>query len=91
MVRSIGVLVLGTALSLPVVANAQQPNWHQGLQGLMGNNQNENDALHQAYERGYRNGREDELRNMQSRRSMQSENDRYRGQSDSNDQDYEKR
>lgn len=44
--------------SLPALAQGPQ----QLLQGLLSGNQNQDQGLHEAYDRGYRRGREDQQR-----------------------------
>jgi hypothetical protein len=57
------VVVVALALALPAAASAQQsPNVGQMLQGLMTGNQGQDQALRDAFERGYQRGREDEAR-----------------------------
>jgi hypothetical protein len=46
--------VIGVALATPALAQA--PNWQQSLQGLVTGNQNQDEALRQAYQRGYQRG-----------------------------------
>ena len=63
------------ALAIPVVAQAQSaPGWQQTLQGMFTGNQSQDDALRQAYQRGYERGRDDEARATRAGRG-----DRYRG------------
>jgi Ni/Co efflux regulator RcnB len=71
--RRIAIAILGVALATPALAQA--PNWQQSLQGLVTGNQNQDDALRQAYQRGYQRGRDDESRAM--RRADTRPNDRY--------------
>jgi hypothetical protein len=80
------VVVIALALALPTVALAQQsPNVGQMLQGLMTGNQGQDQALRDAFERGYHRGREDEARR---RDSSARRNDRDDGRDyPSNDQD----
>jgi hypothetical protein len=57
------VMLLGATLALPMAAHAQSaPGWQQTLQGLFTGNQSQDDALRQAYQRGYQRGRDDEAR-----------------------------
>ena len=59
------VMLLGAALALPAAAHAQSaPGLQQTLQGMFTGNQNQDDALRQAYQRGYQRGRDDEARAM---------------------------
>jgi hypothetical protein len=60
-------MLLGATLALPVAAHAQSaPGWQQTLQGLFTGNQSQDDALRQAYQRGYQRGRNDEARALQA-------------------------
>lgn len=52
--------LLGLLLVTPVAA--QTPNMQQLLGGLLTGNQGQDQALQQAYERGYRHGRDDQAR-----------------------------
>ncbi len=60
MQRTFVVTLLGLALAGP--AAAQVPNVQQLLQGLTTGNQNQDQALRDAFERGYQRGRQDEAR-----------------------------
>lgn len=62
-------IILATVLGLASVApaSAQVPNAQQFLGGLLSGNQNQDQALHQAFERGYQRGRQDEARLAQQR------------------------
>jgi hypothetical protein len=61
------VMLLGATLALPVTAHAQSaPGLQQMLQGLFTGNQSQDDALRQAYQRGYQRGRDDEARALQA-------------------------
>jgi hypothetical protein len=68
----ITVVALGFAL-LAVPALAQAPDISRMLQGLTTGNQNQDQALREAYERGYRAGQQDSAR--QSDRSNRSRDD----------------
>ncbi len=68
----ITVVALGFAL-LAVPALAQAPDIGRMLQGLTTGNQNQDQALREAYERGYRAGQQDSAR--QSDRSNRSRDD----------------
>jgi hypothetical protein len=52
----------GAAVSLAALAPAQAqtdqqaPGWRQGLEGLLNGNQQSDEQLHRAYERGFQNG-----------------------------------
>jgi hypothetical protein len=58
--------VFGLLLIVP--AAAQSPNVQQLLQGLMTGNQGQDQALRDAFERGYQRGRQDEARMHRSDR-----------------------
>ena len=80
------VVALGLAL-LAVPASAQAPDIGRMLQGLTTGNQNQDQALREAYERGYRAGQQDFAR--QSNRSNRSRDDNRSFDRDSdNDQTY---
>lgn len=49
----------------PSIARAQNPS--QLLQGLLSGNQNQDQPVREAYERGYRKGREDQVRDDRNR------------------------
>ena len=55
-------------LLLATPALAQAPNVQQLLGGLLTGNQGQDQALRDAYERGYRHGREDQAREMRTER-----------------------
>ena len=56
-------LTLATATTAVVqTTSAQAPDWKQQLGGLLSGNQDRDDAIRQAYERGYQRGRNDEAR-----------------------------
>jgi hypothetical protein len=61
----IGGVLLAVMLSGP--ASAQMPNPQQFLQGLGGGNRDQDDALHEAFRRGYEKGRRDEAERMSQR------------------------
>ncbi len=66
------IALLSAALVIPAIAHAESaPGWQKTLQGLFTGNQNQDDALRQAYERGYQRGRDDEAR------VMRPDRDRY--------------
>jgi predicted secreted protein len=67
--RSIAVILLGLTLvtGTTVVAQAQAPDWRQAVGELLNGNHDRDDAVRQAYERGYRRGRDDEARASQGR------------------------
>jgi hypothetical protein len=62
----IAVAGLGLAIANPLAA--QTPNVQQLLQGLTTGNQNQDQALRDAFERGYRRGRQDEAQMRHSDR-----------------------
>ena len=53
-------VVAGLMGGAPSIARAQNPS--QLLQGLLSGNQNQDQAVREAYERGYRQGRADQTR-----------------------------
>jgi hypothetical protein len=55
-------------LLLATPALAQSPNIQQLLGGLMTGNRSQDQSLQEAYERGYRHGREDQAREMRAER-----------------------
>lgn len=61
------------ALVITVPASSRAQNVPQMLQGLMTGNRDQDDALRNAYERGYQKGRQDEA--MLSRRSRRERPD----------------
>ena len=65
MQRAFVATLLSFALAVPAVAQAQAPDWKQALGGLLSGNQDRDQALQQAYERGYQRGRDDEARQAQ--------------------------
>lgn len=83
MQRLIRTALIGIAIASP--AAAQTPNVQQLLQGLMTGNQSQDQALRDAFERGYQRGRQDEARLQRDhgdrayrRRGDERESDRYR-------------
>jgi hypothetical protein len=76
--RRLALAALGASLALP--AMAQPSDWQQQVQGLFTGNKNADDAVRQAYERGYQRGRDDE-----GRMNRRANNTNQRG-SDSNNQ-----
>jgi hypothetical protein len=54
-----------TAVAQPTLAQA--PDWQKTLGGLLTGNQDRDDAVRQAYERGYQRGRNDEARQQRTR------------------------
>ena len=70
MQRHLMVILLGLTLSSAAViqtASAQAPDWKQQLGGLLTGNQDRDEAVRQAYERGYQRGRNDEARQQAQR------------------------
>lgn len=67
MQRQLLAILLGLTLSSAAVAQTtpQAPDWKQTLGGLLNGNQDRDEAVRQAYERGYQRGRNDEARQMQ--------------------------
>ena len=59
--------LIGLTFAIPAVTSAQAPDMRQTLGGLLTGNQDRDNAVQQAYERGYQRGRTDEAR--QSRRA----------------------
>ncbi len=66
MQRMLLATVICLTLALPTVASAQSSDMRQMLGGLLTGNQDRDNAVQQAFERGYQRGRADEAR--QSRR-----------------------
>lgn len=84
--RTIVLGVLGLSL-LGVASSAQTPDISRMLQGLTTGNQSQDQALREAYERGYRAGQQDAAR--QPDRSNRSRDDyRSSGRDRDNDQPY---
>jgi hypothetical protein len=69
--RLLMALLLGLTLAgtTAVAQTSQAPDWKQTLGGLLNGNQDRDDAVRQAYERGYQRGRTDEARMSQGNRS----------------------
>jgi len=74
-------LGLGLATTAAVAQTSQAPDWKQTLGGLLSGNQDRDDAVRQAYERGYQRGRTDEARmsSQRSRDDSYNEGGHYRG------------
>jgi hypothetical protein len=53
---------IGLMLATPTVTSAQAPDIRQALGSLLTGNQERDNAVQQAYERGYQRGRNDEAR-----------------------------
>jgi hypothetical protein len=67
MMRHLLAILLGLTLATATTAvvqttSAQAPDWRQAVGGLLTGNQDRDDAVRQAYERGYQRGRNDEAR-----------------------------
>ena len=77
--------LLGLAFSTP--AAAQVPNVQQLLQGLTTGNQNQDQALRDAFERGYQRGRQDEARQQRPDRGNSDRSPR-RSRDDRDNDDY---
>jgi hypothetical protein len=70
--RHLIAILLGLTLATATTAVAQTtstqaPDWKQTLGGLLNGNQDRDDAIRQAYERGYQRGRNDEARQQGTR------------------------
>ncbi len=63
----LGLTVAGT--TAVAQTTSQSPDWKQTLGGLLNGNQDRDNAVRQAYERGYQRGRNDEARMSQNRGS----------------------
>ena len=70
------IAALGLALAGP--ASAQTPGVGQLLQGLTSGNQSQDQAIHEAFERGYQKGRQDEARMSRGSGRDRSASDDYR-------------
>lgn len=68
----------------PSLARAQNPS--QLLQGLLSGNQNQDQPVREAYERGYRQGREDQVRDDRNRADRDRRGPPPRGQYPDQDQ-----
>jgi hypothetical protein len=79
----VAILLLGLSMARPAVAQA--PNVQQLLQGLTTGNQGQDQALRDAFERGYQRGRQDEARQQRSNQGGGSSS--YRGNADEGDSD----
>ncbi len=75
---TLGALLLGSTVVIPVAAHAQ--NFQQLLGGLLTGNQQQDQALRDAWRRGYDQGRTDQAR------SDRRQADRYDRSSDYRDQ-----
>lgn len=85
MQRAIAATMLGLALSSPAVA--QVPNVQQLLQGLTTGNQSQDQALRDAFERGYQRGRQDEARQQKPERGGNDRSNR-RGSNERDNRSY---
>jgi hypothetical protein len=65
--RTLLAALIGLTFATPAVTSAQTPDMRQTLGGLLTGNQDRDNVVQQAYERGYQRGRADEAR--QSRRA----------------------
>jgi hypothetical protein len=76
------IVALGLSLlAVPALAQQSSPSVGQMLQGLTTGNQGQDQALRDAFERGYRAGRQDEARNVNrssSRNDYRSSDNDYR-------------
>jgi hypothetical protein len=77
--RHLLLTLVGLTLASAAVAQTssqQAPDWKQTLGGLLNGNQDRDDAVRQAYERGYQRGRNDEARQMQRSRDQRDDDGR---------------
>ncbi|HLG44755.1 MAG TPA: hypothetical protein VKY24_00825 [Reyranella sp.] len=75
--RLLSATLIGLSLVAATTSLAQTPpDWRQTLGGLLSGNQDRDDALRQAYERGYKRGRDDEARISQRREPRDSSYER---------------
>lgn len=76
--RPVALIILGLTLAAgtTVVAQAQAPDWRQAVGGLLNGNHDQEDAVRQAYERGYQRGRDDEARMSRGRALREDQYDR---------------
>ncbi|MBV8191071.1 MAG: hypothetical protein JO339_27780 [Alphaproteobacteria bacterium] len=70
-------VIIGIALATPGVASAQTTDMRQVLGGLLTGNQDRDNAVQQAYERGYQRGRDDEARQSRANRQPGYDNGGY--------------
>jgi hypothetical protein len=84
MQRYLMITGLGFALSVPAAlpAMAQSPNVQQFLKGLTTGDESHDQAVRDAFERGYQRGQQDEARQMADRSSRRGNEDYRRGSSD---------
>jgi hypothetical protein len=78
LIATLAGLTLATAVVAPATAQ-QAPDWKQTLGGLLSGNQDRDEALRQAYERGYQRGRNDEARLQAQTPRDRDPRDRYDG------------
>jgi hypothetical protein len=70
MQRALLAASIGLTLAISAVAqttSAQPSDWRQSVGNLLTGNQDRDNAVQQAYERGYQRGRNDEARQSQAR------------------------
>jgi hypothetical protein len=63
--RALLATAVGLTIATPAVTSAQTPDMRQTLGNLLTGNQERDNAVQQAYERGYQRGRSDEARQSQ--------------------------
>ena len=83
--RTTGAILITLGLAMPAVALAQSaPGWQQTLGGMLTGNQNQDNALREAYQRGYQRGRNDEAQALQANNQGYGKHygDRYNGPRD---------
>ena len=85
--------LLGMAVAIPpAAAQTQTPGIGQALQGLLSGNQNQDQTVRDAYERGYQRGRDDEARRgSSSRDDRRSERRSSRGSNEEDDRNDRRR
>lgn len=65
--RTRGAILIAVGLAMPAMAFAQSGSgWQDKLGGLLTGNQNQDNSLQQAYQRGYQRGRNDEAQALQA-------------------------
>jgi hypothetical protein len=76
--RPVALVLLGLTLAAGTtgIAQAQAPDWQQAVGGLLNGNHDREDAVRQAYERGYQRGRDDEARMSRGRALREDQYDR---------------
>ena len=83
MYRHLIAILAGLTLTTAAISQTtaqQAPDWKQTLGGLLNGNQDRDEAVRQAYERGYQRGRNDEARQQaQSPRDQRDPYDRGYG------------